>query len=149
MRFCMKVLFQNKDVLLYLSTKKSLLTLLAATAFLTGCQEDTANDTQTSSLALAPKVKTTLPPGLAKKVIVETHSSHFITRMRRRIAEDESNAMDDRINFTFIDDNVFRTLELDDYGTILNYYPKDFIEQPADEMRAIVEAQIRKRNAND
>ena len=84
-----------------------------------------------------------------KKVIVETHSSHFITRMRRRIAEDESNAMDDRINFTFIDDNVFRTLELDDYGTILNYYPKDFIEQPADEMRAIVEAQIRKRNAND
>ncbi|MCH7963064.1 MAG: AAA family ATPase [Bacteroidetes bacterium] len=84
-----------------------------------------------------------------KKVIVETHSSHFITRMRRRIAEDESNEMDDRISLTFIEDNIFRTLEIDDYGTILNYYPKDFVEQPAEEMRAIVEAQIRKRKAND
>jgi len=33
-----------------------------------------------------------------KKVIVETHSSHFITRMRRRIAEDKTDKMDDRIN---------------------------------------------------
>lgn len=84
-----------------------------------------------------------------KKVIVETHSSHFITRMRRRIAEDESNDMDNRISLTFIEDNVFRTLEIDDYGTILNYYPNDFVEQPAEEMKAIVEAQLRKRSAND
>lgn len=83
-----------------------------------------------------------------KKVIVETHSSHFITRMRRRIAEDKNNEMDDRINLTFIEDNVFRTLKIDDYGTILNYYPKDFVEQPAEEMKAIIEAQIRKRSAN-
>ena len=85
---------------------------------------------------------------LEKKVIVETHSSHFITRMRRRIAEDETNEMDDRINLTFIENGVFRNLELDDYGTILHYYPKDFIEQPAKEMDAIIKAQIKKRRKN-
>lgn len=82
-----------------------------------------------------------------KKVIVETHSSHFITRMRRRIAEDESNEMDDRINLTFIENNIFRSIELDDYGT-LDYYPKDFIEQSNVELRAIVQAQMKKRLKN-
>ena len=83
-----------------------------------------------------------------KKVMVETHSSHFITRMRRRIAEDETNQMDDRINLTFIEEGVFRNLELDDYGTVLNYYPADFIEQPAKELDAIIKAQIKKRRKN-
>jgi predicted ATPase len=104
---------------------------------------------------LHPKIQSSLYDFLysltldGKNIIVETHSSHFITRMRRRIAEDESNEMDDRISLTFIEDNVFRTLEIDDYGTILNYYPKNFVEQPAEEMKAIVEAQIRKRSTND
>ncbi|MCB0753259.1 MAG: AAA family ATPase, partial [Ignavibacteriae bacterium] len=84
-----------------------------------------------------------------KKIIVETHSSHLITRMRRRIAEDLTNEMDDKINLTFIENSLFRTLELDDYGTILNYYPKDFIEHPSREMRAIVEAQMKKRKFNE
>ena len=83
-----------------------------------------------------------------KKVIVETHSSHFITRMRRRIAEDESNEMDDRIGLTFIEDDIFRTIELDDYGT-LDYYPEDFIEQEDTELRAIVKAQMKKRMKNE
>ncbi len=79
-----------------------------------------------------------------KKVIVETHSSHFITRMRRRIAEDESNEVDDDISLTFIENNIFRTIELDDYGT-LDYYPDDFIEQSSSELKAIVKAQMNKR----
>ncbi len=82
-----------------------------------------------------------------KTVIVETHSSHFITRMRRRIAEDESNVMDNRINLTFIENDIFRTIELDDYGT-LNYYPEDFIEQSNTELSAIVKAQMKKRVKN-
>ena len=79
-----------------------------------------------------------------KKVIVETHSSHFITRMRRRIAEDESNEMDGRINLTFIENDIFRTIGLNDYGG-LDYYPEDFIEQPNSELEAIVKAQMNKR----
>ena len=79
-----------------------------------------------------------------KKVIVETHSSHFITRMRRRIVEDETNQMDDNISLTFIEDNIFRNIVLDDYGT-LDYYPADFIEQSGTELKAIVKAQMNKR----
>lgn len=82
-----------------------------------------------------------------KKVIVETHSSHFITRMRRRIAEDESNEMDDKINLTFIEDNIFRTIQLNDFGG-MEYYPEDFIEQPNSELAAIVKAQMTKRLKN-
>ncbi len=82
-----------------------------------------------------------------KKVIVETHSSHFITRMRRRIAEDESNKMDNNINLTFIEDDIFRTIELDDFGT-MDYYPDDFIEESDTELRAIVKAQMNKRMKN-
>ncbi|MBL4625859.1 MAG: AAA family ATPase [Flavobacteriales bacterium] len=83
-----------------------------------------------------------------KRILVETHSSHFITRMRRRIAEDETDEMDDLINLTFIENNVFRTLKIDDYGTILHYYPKDFIEVPNEELKAIVDAQMKKRLRN-
>ena len=82
-----------------------------------------------------------------KKVIIETHSSHFITRMRRRISEDETNEMDDQIGLTFIEDNIFRSIELDDYGT-MDYYPDDFIEESNAEISAIVKAQMKKRKRN-
>jgi len=78
------------------------------------------------------------------KVIVETHSSHFITRMRRRIAEDLSNEMDDNINLTFIENGVFSTLEIDDYA-VMNYYPEDFIESYETEISALIQAQMNKR----
>lgn len=83
-----------------------------------------------------------------KKVIVETHSSHFITRMRRRIAEDDTNKMEGIIGLTFIEENIFKSIKLDDYGT-MNYYPDDFIEESNAELRAIVKAQMIKRKKND
>jgi len=83
-----------------------------------------------------------------KNVIIETHSDHFITRMRRRIAEDEFSNLKDKINLTFIEqgahDLLFRTIDLDDFGT-LNYFPKDFIERPDIELNAIIKAQMKKR----
>ena len=63
--------------------------------------------------------------------------------MRRRIAESE-NKMQENINLTFIENDVFRTIKLDDYGS-MNYFPKDFIEQDSEELKAIVEAQMNKR----
>ncbi|MFV1976547.1 MAG: AAA family ATPase [Candidatus Scalindua sp.] len=83
-----------------------------------------------------------------KTIIVETHSNHLITRMRRRVAENMSNTMDNNINLTFIESrkgkHLFRTLNLDDFGT-LDYFPKDFIEQSSSELKAIVKAQMIKR----
>jgi predicted ATPase len=83
-----------------------------------------------------------------KKVIVETHSDHFITRLRRRIAEDSSNLLKDKIALTFIEvsssDLIFRNISIDDMG-ILDYFPEDFIEKPDVEIRAILKAQMHKR----
>lgn len=83
-----------------------------------------------------------------KNVIIETHSDHFITRMRRRIAESPDSAHIDNINLTFIEPNkgevYFEMIELDDMGTT-NYFPEDFIEQSNQEMKAIVKAQMKKR----
>jgi predicted ATPase len=83
-----------------------------------------------------------------KKVIVETHSDHFITRLRRRIAEDSSNLLNDNVALTFIEasssDLIFRTINIDDMG-ILDYFPEDFIEKPDVELRAILKAQMKKR----
>lgn len=79
-----------------------------------------------------------------KRIIVETHSSHFITRLRRRVAENISPDIVDNINLTFIekrnDEFLFQKLNLDGMGT-LDYYPKDFIDLSANESRAIVKAQ--------
>ena len=85
---------------------------------------------------------------MVKSVIILTHMSNFITRMRRRIAEDKSNEMDDCINLTFIENDNFRTLDIDDFG-ILDYYPEDFIEPSNSELRAIVKAQMSKRLENE
>ena len=86
-----------------------------------------------------------------RNVLIETHSDHFITRMRRRIAEDSSAKLQDEISLTFIENdsgkNVYRTLNLDDLGT-LEYFPKDFIEQAGSELKAIVKAQMRKRKSS-
>lgn len=86
-----------------------------------------------------------------KNVIMETHSDHFISRMRRRVAEDESSTLKNDINLTFIEqgksDIVFRSLDLSDFGTI-DYFPDDFIERPDIELKALVKAQMKKRLKN-
>lgn len=85
---------------------------------------------------------------LGKTIILETHSDHLITRMRRRIAEEEENKMKDQINLTFIEssgqDVIFKQIPLDDYGTS-DYFPSDFIDKTDIELRAIVKAQMKKR----
>jgi predicted ATPase len=83
-----------------------------------------------------------------KNIIIETHSDHFITRMRRRVAEDDESALKDKIKLTFVEqgttDLIFKSLTLDEYG-ILNIFPDDFIEMPELELEAIVKAQMKKR----
>jgi len=84
-----------------------------------------------------------------KKVIVETHSDHLITRLRRRIAEDSSNQLDDNALLTFIEvganDILFKNIDIDDYGVVELPYPKYFIERTDSELKAILKAQMNKR----
>jgi len=103
---------------------------------------------------LHPKIQSKLSDFLIsliennKKVIVETHSDHLIARVRRRIAEDSTNTLDDKVLLTFIEvsfnDVLFRNIDIDDLGN-LDYFPEDFIEKPDVELKAILKAQMRKR----
>ncbi|MDR2651266.1 MAG: AAA family ATPase [Prevotellaceae bacterium] len=80
-----------------------------------------------------------------KKFLIETHSDHFITRMRRRVAEDE-NKLSEKINLVFVEqkeaEHLFHKLNLDDMGTF-DYFPVDFVEQTED-FGAIIMAQAKK-----
>ena len=79
-----------------------------------------------------------------KKLVIETHSSHLISRLRRRVAEDSDNMVKDNVNLTFVEDKSFKTLELDSFGS-LGHYPTDFIDSPTDELNATIKAQMKKR----
>lgn len=104
---------------------------------------------------LHPKVQSNLTDflisllGQGKKVILETHSDHLITRLRRRIAEDESDELDDKTLLTFVEvggnDVLFKNITINDYGVIELPFPEDFIERSDLELKAILKAQMKKR----
>lgn len=116
-----------------------------------------ANETlvlEQPEIHLHPKVQSNLTDFFislvkqGKKVILETHSDHLITRLRRRIAEDPGNQLDDDTLLTFIEvgtkDILFRNIEISDLGN-LDYFPDDFIEKSDTELKAILKAQMKKR----
>ncbi|MDR1980272.1 MAG: AAA family ATPase [Tannerellaceae bacterium] len=80
-----------------------------------------------------------------KQFLIETHSDHFITRMRRRIAESNSDLYKN-VNMVFVEqreaEHLFRKLDLSDMGTF-SYFPDDFVEQ-SDDYDAIIMAQANK-----
>ena len=105
---------------------------------------------------LHPKLQSKLADfmlGLAavgKRVLVETHSDYFIHRLRRRIAEDKSDAMRNDVSILFVRppmDNggaVVEPLCVDEYGVIKNW-PPDFFPESGDEAEAIIRASLEKR----
>lgn len=118
------------------------------------------NETETLVLEqpeihLHPKVQSSLTDflisliQLGKRVIIETHSDHLITRLRRRIAEDISNQLDDKVLLTFVEvgknDVLFKNIAIDDFGVIELPYPDGFIEKSDSELKAILKAQMNKR----
>jgi predicted ATPase len=85
-----------------------------------------------------------------KKIIVETHSDHLITRVRRRIAEENEQNVAAGISLTFIESInsklIFRNINIDDLGN-LDYFPDDFIENQDIELSSIIKAQMKKQLA--
>jgi predicted ATPase len=103
---------------------------------------------------LHPKIQSSLFDFLysltleGKNFIVETHSDHFITRLRRRVAEDKSSQLLNQVNLTFIEKEkkglTFKKVKLDDLG-VYEIFPEDFIENPEKELMALLDAQMKKR----
>jgi len=102
---------------------------------------------------LHPKIQSSLFDFLyslvlqGKKIIVETHSDHLITRLRRRVAEDASSSLQAMVNLTFIesvgDGLTFNKMKLDDTG-VYDIFPEDFIDNPEKELKALLNAQMLK-----
>ena len=85
-----------------------------------------------------------------KRLIVETHSDHFINRLRRRIVEDPTDELRKKVNILFVHPPkdgrgaTIDPLEIDRFGVIENW-PPDFLPEAADEAEAIFLAGLEKR----
>ena len=80
--------------------------------------------------------------------LIETHSDHFVNRLRRRVAEDASGSLAKRINLTFVNPGEgganYERLELLDTGSLSNW-PVGFFDQYDEDVRALVRAQADRR----
>lgn len=82
-----------------------------------------------------------------KRIIVETHSDHLITRIRRRIAENEN--IHDLVSINFLENTTdwnvkLISIKVDEYG-VLSVWPNNFCSDSDEEFRAIIRAQNIKR----
>lgn len=84
------------------------------------------------------------------RLLIETHSDHFINRLRRRIAEDPSDQLREDVSILFVrppHNGMGATVEqlrVDRYGVIENW-PPAFLPESADEAEAIFRAGLEKR----
>ena len=85
-----------------------------------------------------------------RRLIVETHSDHFINRLRRRIAEDPTDELRNKISILFVhppqdgQGATIEPLQVDRFGVIENW-PPNFLPEAADEAEAIFLAGLDKR----
>lgn len=83
-----------------------------------------------------------------RRVIVETHSDHLITRLRRRVAEEDEPELIEKLNLSFIESGLedleFKRIKVNEFGTY-QIFPEDFIESPERELQALLKAQMKKR----
>ena len=85
-----------------------------------------------------------------KRLLIETHSDHFINRLRRRIAEDPTDELREKVSILFVSPShdgqgaKIEPLRVNRYGVIENW-PPDFLPESADEAEAIFRAGLQKR----
>ena len=89
-----------------------------------------------------------------RRLIVETHSDHFINRLRRRIAEDPTDELRNKVSILFVhpprngQGAIVEPLQIDRFGVIENW-PPDFLPEAADEAEAIFLASLEKRRGEE
>ena len=85
-----------------------------------------------------------------RRLIVETHSDHFINRLRLRIAEDPTDELKNKVNILFVHPPLdghgatIEPLQVDRFGVIENW-PPDFLPEASNEAEAIFLAGLEKR----
>lgn len=77
-----------------------------------------------------------------KNIIVETHSDHFISRLRRRVIESKED-ISKKIKLLFTTNGTFADIEIDKFGYI-NEWPKGFFDQEEEEFGLMLKARAEK-----
>lgn len=105
-------------------------------------------------LHLHPKVQSMLGDFLlgltqvGKQCIVETHSEYLINRLRRRVAEDESDRLAEQIRIYFVEREqgraAFQAVDLNAYGAVVKW-PKGFFDEGPAEAQLLMDAAMKKR----
>lgn len=82
-------------------------------------------------------------------IIIETHSDAFVTRIRRRVAEDQVSP--DSVDIIFVEPgdggSTARTLNVTEFGD-LNEWPSGFLSSAEEDVRAILMANIARSTAS-
>ncbi len=87
-----------------------------------------------------------------RQVIVETHSDHLLTRLRKRVAEDVDDRLMRTVGIVFTERSAgttrFLKLSTNRYGG-LDEWPAGFFDEAARDAQDLVMAGLRKREADD
>ncbi|MBO5075473.1 MAG: AAA family ATPase [Bacteroidales bacterium] len=79
------------------------------------------------------------------KIIIETHSDHIITRLRRRIAEGTDQG---DVNLIFVepteDGSTYNTIGITGQGAFSERLPKGFLDTAGEDLRSILENRLKK-----
>lgn len=85
---------------------------------------------------------------VGKQCIVETHSEYLVNRIRRRVAEDSTSALEKETQIYFVErkdgKSSFRSLNLNQYGALLEW-PEGFFDEGPNEAELIMRAALKKR----
>lgn len=80
-----------------------------------------------------------------RKVVVETHSDHIVTRLRRRIAEKKVSPEKD-VNLCYVEnlngESLYVGCKIDINGSFASSLPKGFLDSQDEDFRAIVKAKL-------
>lgn len=83
-----------------------------------------------------------------RQLIVETHSEYLVSRLRRRIAEDDTDELVRNVALYFVeqvdDRSRFRRVPVNEYGAV-EEWPTGFFDQAATDSHALLEAGLAKR----
>lgn len=84
-----------------------------------------------------------------RQIIVETHSEHLVNRLRRRVAEDDSNDVGELARIVFAERNaeghtVFRPSDINPLGGLSEDWPDGFLDLGARDAQKLLQAGLAK-----
>ena len=83
-----------------------------------------------------------------RNVLIETHSDHIVTRLRRRITDETLTT--DKVNIIFVengkDGSSYPSIGISENGAFTSELPKDFLDTQNNDNKEILRERIKKQN---